>query len=91
MVFSQSYRECTHVDREYDVKRGVRSKIPGQIIFEDGWMERGAREGRWTLNSEWPAAAGAEGKLGRISQAQEFLAARIELLFSKLEQQLNAT
>ena len=54
-------------------------------------MERGAREGRWTLNSEWPAAAGAEGKLGRISQAQEFLAARIELLFSKLEQQLNAT
>ena len=29
----------TQVDREIDVKRGVRSKIPGQIIFEDGWSE----------------------------------------------------
>ena len=41
---------------------------------------KGAREGRWTL-SEWPAAE-AEGKLGRISQAQEFLAASVEPFLS---------
>ena len=38
-------------DCEIDVKRGVRSKIPGQIIFEDGWMDGARSKGR-TVDTE---------------------------------------
>ena len=64
----------THVDREIDVKRGVRSKIPGQIIFEDGWTVDGGQGAA-------VVASRAEGKLGGISQAEEFLAAERDRAF----------
>ena len=56
-------------DCEIDVKRGVRSKIPGQIIFEDGWIEGRAVSERGRRTEE-QAAGRAEGKLDGISQAE---------------------